>query len=153
MEEYIQDFDTRIMKQKAMNILKQDYIISSLHKISGELILKFHIEKYKARVDIEEKFVYHKDLERELEYKFNLINQSESELETITSKTHTNFISYINGLNLPTHVCDKQFKFLKPQDKPDLLYVYYPAFKGSKIIKKSDFIDDEDMSSQEYKSR
>jgi len=136
-----------------MNFLKQDYIISSLHKISGELILKSHIENYKARVDIEEKFVYQKDLERELENKFNSINQSESELETITSKTHTSFMSYINSLNLPTHICNKQFTFLNPEEKPDLLYVYYPAFKGSKIIKRSDFIDDEDIPSQEYKSK
>lgn len=152
MEDYLQDFDLRIMKQKAMNILKQDYLISTLHKISGELILKFHIQQYKANEDVEEKYIYQKDLERELESKISSICKSENELENLTSKTHANFEAYITSLNLPQGICKDQFEFLKPEEKPDLVYVYYPVLKGSKILKKSDIIEDE-LFEQEFFSK
>lgn len=139
MATYRQDFDSRTLKQKGISILKNDYIITSIHTIAGELLLKHYMDQVKRESNNEDKFLLMKELERRVENKANEIGDSEEDLNELAAGTHLNFKNYINSLNLPSNVCSNQFEFLNRERKVDLVYLYNPDLKGSSIIRQEEY--------------
>ena len=80
-----------------------------------------------------------KVLDREIEQKMHSIAETENELIHRFQKTHNSFVAYISSLNLPQSSCQKHFPFLHEKDPVNLVYVYDPEIKGSRILSKENF--------------
>jgi hypothetical protein len=139
--DYLQDFEKRSLQTQLFLVLKQDYIIKTLHKLSGELLLQSYIKSQSTHHNPEEAYLYKKELERELEAKLNSIKDSENNQISRLSTTKTNFESYIQTLNLPRNASQKYFKNNPENIRPELIYTYSPVFKGSRILTKDEYND------------
>ncbi|OMJ75890.1 hypothetical protein SteCoe_24867 [Stentor coeruleus] len=141
------DPETKSMKLKGYMILKQNYVITVLHEFSGEFILHRHLKNFAFTDEREAKFLFQKDLDRNLEIKVKEIQEKEDSLQNFLSKSHTNFKDYVQNLNLPQHIQTKYFSFAEKKEVPDLMYVYNPELKGAKIMTREEFeINDIQMS-------
>lgn len=143
------DPETKSMKLKGFMMLKQNYVITITQEFSGELILNRHLKNFAFTDEREAKFLFQKDLDRNLEMKVKEIQEKEDSLQHFLLKSHVNFKDYVQNLNLPQHIQNKYFPFTERKETPNLMYAYNPELKGAKIMTKEEY-EANDIQLSEY---
>ena len=137
--DYFQEINKRNLESKLFILLKHHYFISVLHSFAGKLILNSQITLPQNGYKPDSSFLYRKDLERETSNRYKAIIESETRLEPLLVSTKASFVNQINSLNLPTNIMQAHFHKRIPNNKPDLIYLYSPAFNGAQIVNREDY--------------
>ena len=149
--DFLEEIDKRTLKSKGFTLIKQDFIITSIHSFCAQLIIEFEKKEKKPSSD-NTNFLLQKDLDRELENRIKSITQVENQLGKSLSNTKSDFLAYINSLKLPSKITERFFPSASPGPNSDMLYVYSREFGGSKILTREAYEDQKNVAESAFET-